>query len=249
MRMGGRRALIAAVLGLALATTGLAGAVPLADDDLDLPTIIPLAPFNIQTGDADDESGPAMRFSFSTANVGDVPLDIVGAVGTDELTPAHQCVRWAAPRVCLERREVGGIYWHEPHGHFHFSDYALYELRELDAERQPVTDADGLVATSEKISFCLIDSEPYGDPHPLYPTPFYLSCLAGAGFMGLSPGWQDIYPPRRPGQQILLSDIPDGDYALLATLDPENLLFLAEAERTAFTRVAIRGDTVRELRH
>ncbi|HVM19714.1 MAG TPA: lysyl oxidase family protein [Egibacteraceae bacterium] len=244
-----RYVLAALVAACAIATAAPAVASAGAGhrhDPAHLPNLVSVAPQVVVIGQADDRSGPALRFNYATANVGAAPLDIMAEVTGEELAPAHQCVRWAAPRVCLAREEVGGIQWHEPHGHFHFEDYAQYELRRVDASGRPVMDDDGLVRTSEKISFCLIDSDKHSEADPAYATPFYVSCIARAGWQGITPGYQDIYHYGRTGQQIPLTGIDDGVYALVFTVDPDGLLFESDrSDNTSHALVRIRNGTVR----
>jgi hypothetical protein len=41
---------------------------------------------------------------------------------------------------------------------------------------------------------------------------------------GLSPGWVDIYEWYLPGQYLDVSGVPNGDYVLETTADPDNKL-------------------------
>jgi hypothetical protein len=209
---------------------GVATAAGLADEELDLPNLVPLPAHTLGIGLADDRSGPALRFAVTTVNMGAHSFDVL----PEQLDPftarAHQCVRWAAPRVCLERREVGRMHWHDDHQHFHLQDYAQFELRRLDEEGQPVLGAEGLVAVSRKLGFCLAEFQQHHDAGPPYVAPYYVFCAATIGYQGLSPGWQDTYAATRTGQQIPLAGIPDGEYALLVRIDPDEGLY--ESDRS-----------------
>lgn len=238
-----RGGLLAGVLALVVlfGTLAAAGA---AEEDLHLPNLVPLPPFNITNGTVDGGGGPAVRFAFAPANRSEHPFDIMAEVSTGEFAPAYQCVKWLAPRVCEERREVGEIVWHQPHGHYHFEDYGRYELRRLDEDGTPDFDDEGLLVSSEKISFCLIDSDRDAnyDAGPLYAAPFYLGCFVRAGSMGVSPGWVDIYSPSRPGQMLPLADVADGRYAIVAHLDPSGRLFDADpTDNMAYTVIDVRN--------
>ena len=136
---------------------------------------------------------------------------------------AEQCIAWATHRVCSERRPIGHFLWHPEHGHHHFEDFALYELRSLRKNGMPRMGRRGLVRSGGKVSFCLmdIDQDDDGPSHPVYraPHPLYTSSAAGTGFQGISPGWRDVYSWRLEGQQVLLTGIPDGTYALVVTTE------------------------------
>ncbi|MFN2526408.1 MAG: lysyl oxidase family protein, partial [Actinomycetota bacterium] len=163
-----------------------------------LPNLVPLAPHDIEVRKIDGGNEPALRFSVSIANEGDYAFELVARAdgyssGTD--AAAEQCVAWAGPRACSQRRSIGMLSYHDAHGHYHFEDFALYELRRLDKDGQPDMSESGLVRTSEKVSFCLQDVARHDDSDPLYTTPWppYYGCFAGQGVQGISPGWLDIY--------------------------------------------------------
>lgn len=237
-------ATIAAFVGVASLP---AGGSPPAEQ---LPNLVPLPPFDVQIGAPDETSGPdmgALRFATAVANRGDYAFDLFGTPEDPvaQTSKAHQCVAWATGRVCSARREVGRFVWHPEHGHHHFEDFALYELRKLKRNGRPDMKPRGLVAGGTKVSFCLMDIEPdEGEPgsgggfpfgHPLY-----LSCAAGSGFQGVSAGWRDVYGKSLTGQQILLDGIPDGTYALVVTTDPgEALLESSKEDNVAVTGVSL----------
>lgn len=180
-----------------------------------------------------------LRFDTIAANVGDHTLELAGVPTSDPFTwGAYQCTSWEATRACRERRPVGTMAWHPEHNHVHFDDFAVYELRSLTAEGTPDHSATGLVASSPKVSFCLQDSTAVDDSGR---PPFYAGC-AGA-LQGISPGWADVYGSGLPGQSMPLAGIPDGRYALVFTLDPDNHLFEDdEDDNTAWSMVEISGD-------
>lgn len=196
-----------------------------------LPNLVPLDPFDVGIGSADGGGGTALRLSVSTANRGRFALDLTAVPdeGYPQTSTAFQCVHWTTDRVCQERVEVGDFAFHQTHLHYHFEDYARYELRHLDEDGQPVMGSEGLAAPGTKAAFCLIDYDPDGEPQgPLYEQahPLYLTCTGsfGAGVQGISPGWKDTYVSSLDGQQILIDGVADGDYALMVRADPTNRL-------------------------
>lgn len=215
------------VCSIALATAGLPTA---RADDLQLPNLRPRAAEDVEIGPADGTLGEtsALRFTTISQNIGEYALDLLSIEQRDEEHfKAEQCIRWNA-RICLERRDVGDIYFedHSGHYHWHFEDFALYELRRIvdgDVDFSP----EGLVGESKKQSFCMMDTDPV-EPGPLVEqylrSPrFYLACLGA--LQGISAGWQDRYGAGIWGQEIAIDGVPDGEYALVLTLDPERRLF------------------------
>lgn len=215
------RRLAPVVLALALLAPG---SVASAGPD-QLPNLRPRRPFEIHVNLADGTSyyNPiyALRFSTAVANPSGHDFDLLGVPNPsgdplNATAQAEQCVKWLGD-VCLSRQTVGTFAWHAAHGHMHFDDFAMYELRGLDTSGQPDMSAEGLVAGGEKVSFCLEDvarsEETAGDGNRVYAT-----C---SGFsQGISAGWADVYSWWLPGQQILLEGVPDGRYALVITVDP-----------------------------
>ncbi len=108
----------------------------------------------------------------------------------------------------------------ECHQHYHFKNYALYEL--IDA-------VTGDVWRAAKAGFCMIDT----DPNPAYlgtpPGPAYYASCGGVGRpgnQGISAGWTDTYRFDLPGQFFVLdggdgqAPVPAGSYLLRITANP-----------------------------
>ena len=215
-----------------------------------LPNLVALAPFDIHVGEADREAAsdvptPAIRFATGASNRSDHALELSGQPTSATEATAQQCIAWAAPRICTQRKDVGKFAWHADHGHYHFQDFALYQLRKLRSDGEPIMRKRGLVATSGKVSYCIIDVEQEESRGPLYaaPYPLYYSCLAGMSMQGISPGWTDIYSDSTPGQQIPLEGIRDGDYALLIFIDPLNRLYeSSDDDNRSLARIRISQD-------
>jgi hypothetical protein len=168
-----------------------------------------------------------LRFAASTANKGDFALELLGHLdpGSLDSTAASQCVDWTTDRVCAAYEPVGKFVWHADHQHWHFEDFALYELRRFRPNGKVNFGRKGLVATSGKVSFCVIDVEPDREPDsPMYSQayPLYYSCFTGTGFQGVSPGWRDVYSRHTIGQQFPVSELIPGKFALVIRSDPEN---------------------------
>jgi lysyl oxidase len=110
------------------------------------------------------------------------------------------------------------------HGHFHFRNYALYQL----------IDANGKITKARKNGFCMLDIKPYNDG--VSPKSWvYRACghpaLAGfpnseiPGNQGVSVGYSDEYDKWLDGQFFVLDDpnadpVPPGDYTLRIWVNP-----------------------------
>ncbi len=137
------------------------------------------------------------------------------------------------------------------HAHTHIVDLAEYELRRVS------DDGEGAVlVTDEKIGFCpwdLID-ERFGKPASsprVYPA---FACSVPEKRtgskpvilrIGISPGWADVYPARRPAQYLDATGLEDGVYDVVVRVDPNQ--WFEEADRSnneATTRIRLAGDAI-----
>jgi len=140
-----------------------------------------------------------VRFAVGTANIGDADLFI-----GDPNDPANADLFEFA----------------ECHHHFHFRNYALYEL---------VDPASGTTWRAAKRGFCMIDIEknPKELGAPDRPRVFDACGAVGVpGFQGISHGWTDTYGTYLPGQYFVLDGgdgqplVPPGTYQLRITANP-----------------------------
>ncbi|HEX2040772.1 MAG TPA: lysyl oxidase family protein [Acidimicrobiales bacterium] len=172
------------------------------------------------------EQGAFLWFDTRAQNLGRVPVQItIDEVETPESSTVSQCVSWRNPQahICRETERVGGYRWHAAHDHFHYEEFAAYQLRHVAPDGRPDYSDAGLVRLSDKVSFCFLDSE-QADPNAR-PTAFYtdVNCSAPA-VMGISPGWTDIYQSDLEGQSLSLEGVPNGRYALIIDMDYANTL-------------------------
>lgn len=232
--------ILAAVLAAAAASTvAPLGGTPSvrAGEGPQLPNISPRPAAEVRIGPADSGVGTAIRFSSWMANNGEHHFDIIGipAVADPLTASASQCTQWAAPRTCSSRQEIGTLAYHPAHAHYHFVDFARYELR--------TATTGSLAAVSDKVSFCMQDSAPVRGGRPLetaFAFPLYFGC--DIGIQGISAGWADIYTSELAGQQILLAGVPDGTYDLITVADPSNrILETDESDNTSMRRVRLSG--------
>ncbi len=123
-----------------------------------------------------------LRFTVTTPNIGSAPLEVGSPVNND-LFVFDGC-----------------------HGHYHFKDYALYEL----------VDADNKSVKAVKRGFCMIDLLPYTKEGGASGSPTYTSCR----YQGISSGWADTYRFFLGGQYFVVDDVKPGEYIIRITVNP-----------------------------
>ncbi len=123
----------------------------------------------------------------------------------------------------LQKLFVGEFVWHPGHDHWHFEDFTLYELWSL----RPNGGLDSVKVTSEKLSYCVLDTDPVDRDNPAFlPHRNYFDC--GQSLQGLSAGWGDTYKSHLDGQSLDITAIPDGYYALISIVNPGTILLEAD---------------------
>jgi hypothetical protein len=128
------------------------------------------------------------------------------------------------------RTVVAGCFvYHAIHGHWHFQNYARYQLLALDGDR---------LRAHSKVGFCMLDSTDVDGGLPGHPdSPRYTSC-PDLGIQGISVGWADIYSVNTPGQFISVEGLPNGTYCLVGNADPGNkVLETDESNNQIRTRI------------
>ena len=215
---------------LAIAGT-LLGAPAFAQQSTDLKPNIRALPAGDFSVVADLATGrPELRFSATTRNSGAGPLELVaGETGAGNQNVYQRVFRTDGTYT---DRLAGSFVWHPAHNHFHFEDFAVYSL-------QPVNAPGSSARTSAKTTFCVMDTHKVdaglaGAPRK----PVYADC--GAQLQGMSVGWGDKYGAHLPGQEIDLSDWPDGSYKLTIVADPKDqLVETDESDNSACIVVSI----------
>ena len=136
---------------------------------------------------------------------------------------------------------AGCMVFHLEHDHWHFDAFARYALVDLNG-------AEVVVGT--KRSWCITDSGeaprftlPGSPPEPVYP-----ECKnnpnATEMTQGISPGWGDVYKYDLPMQYMVITGLPDGEYCLISTADPDNrLLETDDSNNSASVRIWLNGSS------
>jgi hypothetical protein len=202
-----------------------------------------------ETGiDYDQTTGrKLLRFTVSIANLGEGPLEVMPTNNaTTDTTDAYQRLythdasgNW---RI-ISSTYVGTFEFHPEHNHWHFDNFARYELRNVASDGSV---GDTVLASNHKVSFCIRDDVLVsGSLAHAASSESYTNCNQ-TNPQGISVGWADVYPWSLPDQDVDITGIPDGDYWLIATADPDNLLNegggAAETNNAGAVKVHIASD-------
>lgn len=164
--------------------------------------------------------GNQLRLTTAMANVGAGRLELRGgatnASGTQDVYQRIYESNGSFTDVL-----AGTFIYHPEHGHIHFEDFAEYRLREV----LPDGGVGNILASGEKVSFCLLDVDRYDTSGPA--SPYFLTC---GQVQGISAGWSDVYDRGLPGQSIDITGVADGQYWLEVMVDPLNRI--AESDET-----------------
>lgn len=193
-------------------------------------------------------SGPddkrILRFPGTFANTGDGPLELVGTsdqgIGTTR----------AVQRICKKNgtkneRFVGDFVFHSTHDHWHFEDFVEFEILSLKEN----SESDQRLLGTGKVTYCLHDYAPLPEAFAGKPEKIvYPWCGSSADIQGISVGWVDTYLADVPGQELDVTDLPDGTYAFRSVVDPENRIAEKdENNNNSITLIKITGNTVEIL--
>lgn len=190
-----------------------------------LPDLKPLIPSDIYT--VGSRAGGDLRLKFATTiyNAGRGPLETRGARNPRSgALEVYQYV-YEGERA-VKGRPVGTFNYNHRHGHLHFDDFARYELWALDAQGRRTE----RVADNAKVGFCLMDIKNMASDRTHLESglirkpggPVYAGCRED--IQGISVGWGDEYLALLFEQDLELSGVPSGDYALVVTTNPQRRL-------------------------
>jgi hypothetical protein len=217
-------ALLAAVLLLGVILPGvLAGPSSSADPVIAYPNIQVLVPTNRISIAQPTSTTRTLDFAHITWNAGAGPLEIRpqynAATGVSQATQAlYTRTGPAAWSFVKTVPIVKPMLWDPPTDYrFPLTSFGLYSVA-----------GDGsvgsLIASSPKVDFCMTpDTKVGGVPDTTAsPSPAESDCEDPNGILGLSVGWGDEYDYTDAGNNIDISNLPDGTYWLRAQADPGN---------------------------
>lgn len=167
----------------------------------------------------DGSTHHVLRFSSTVWNNGEGALEVQGG----EQGKLFQRLDDSAVNSRLREIPKAAILFHPTHNHYHFNNFARYELWDVDPKRDKL---NRVLRRGTKITFCIMDTRPQrSQPWARDPkTAQYDGC--GQDVQGISSGWGDTYGYWLPDQWIDLGPgrLRDGKYALRTVADPNNLL-------------------------
>ncbi len=176
-----------------------------------------------------------LRLANGTANIGDGKLYVYGS-GVDNGDGTEDIFQ----RIYRDDNTfydlpAGKFVFHPTHNHIHVEDWSAFRLREV----LPADGVGSVVAEGKKTSFCILDLGVYDSGLPNFsPSPEFNSC--GSTVQGLSVGWVDVYGKTLSGQNIDITDVPDGTYWLESVVDPnDEFVELDENNNVARIKVTI----------
>ena len=196
-----------------------------------LPDLVVEPPEDIVLQGSPSSEKVFLRFSHTTSNIGQGPLEIYPDLDADDCNDRGDRALVAYQRIYRDangsgtfqrgvdtdttEQTVGCMIFHDIHNHYHFEDFAEYELYRVKS--------GVLKETSDKVSFCVVDilnTHPELDGAAVDPYYQFQDCLTDSGVHGISVGWADIYGSGTPGQEFDVSDRNPGRYCLVARTDP-----------------------------
>jgi hypothetical protein len=197
-----------------------------------LPDLRSLPPIHLflDTAEIQGTMHHVLRFSAIIENAGPGVLELRGQPAGGRTVVSQRILDDSGQ---IEERSVGQFVLHPAHNHWHFEQFADYELwtrAAYDAWLASGRTAGqpgwrGSKTTGQDESFCVRDSMRIRALPGVADTPAYDDC--GQDIQGLSVGWADVYHFNLPEQWIDLGDTPlaDGEYVLRVVADPMNLIY------------------------
>jgi archaellin len=199
-----------------------------------------------------------LRFSNTVWNAGEGRLELRAktvSTSSGKKTRVNQYIYDDAGG--FTSKYVGDMVFHPSHNHFHFQNFARYELwTRADYDNWVASNrAQGqAIKRGTKTTFCIMDTD-LVQPLPSSPSSaLYTSCSPRV--QGLSVGWGDTYKFHLPEQWIDLgtSSLADGNYVLRVVADPNNKLYETvarsdtsregEQDNEAVTFFTVQGSTI-----
>ena len=183
------------------------------------------------------ESGAqeCMRFNQTFGNIGDGVAELRFAVPKDPNNTSNNVFERTyysdGPSHFVDS-PAGNWEFHEAHQHYHYLNFVQSSLWAADRRGRRVGAAP--VRAGRKMSFCMedekLDDALWGKSGVGPRTYIAPDCLVFVGedanfnylVQGLTPGWDDIYEWYLPGQYMDVAGLPNGDYILETTADPDN---------------------------
>jgi hypothetical protein len=242
--------IVMAGLALAVGAIALAGK-PAPPNTSQYPDLRAVVPDHLNL--VNQQQREFLRFSNGIANTGPGPwaLRPDPPIGTAEITNAVQEIRSSnAQFLCntqpkpsdpcytvLSEKIVSTFEYHATHNHWHTADVARFEVRQGNPATGPVVGGNSI-----KVGFCLLDLYKLDGNAPTSEKVFW-DCYTS--YQGVSSGWVDQYHQATDGQQVELTDVPNGtNYYLVSTTAPDgSFLELDKTNNSAWVKFTLSSDS------
>ncbi len=184
-----------------------------------LPDITPGVPKHLNIHN--QQSNEFLRFTNVWANVGEGALEFEEGPVQGETQGAFQNLydhedQFGIPPQSIWHQIVGQFIFHPTHNHWHIDDVGEFSVR-VDDNGSPGMVAPG--ADTLKIGFCIVDVFRYDDVKSSPSSEkIYWDCETE--LQGIQPGWADQYHQSVEGNEIDITEVPDGTYFLVHKWNP-----------------------------
>lgn len=162
------------------------------------------------------ESGKKeIRFTTTFINQGKGPLEVLGKtdLGKNKTKASQRILKTDGT---FKEKELGEFIFHPGHEHWHIEKYSLFEIWSVKEKGEK----DKMLATTNKMSFCLWDEEAFNlNLENASTVQKYVGCNNET--QGVSVGWSDTYQASVEGQQLNISSLSDGSYLLRFVINPD----------------------------
>ena len=189
------------------------------------PDMITRVPFSVRLVAGKGALSRKLFFANTIGNIGDGPLELraendavakttnaIQEIYTHATTPGP---KGSTPLTLVSSAIIGTFAFHPAHNHWHMGDFARYELRSINADGS----TGPVVAVTDKVSFCMIDTDTINSSLPHFGMGLSHSCGQNAR-QGVKVGMGDTYSSFLPDQFIDITTIADGTYRLVSVADP-----------------------------
>lgn len=216
----------------------------------DMPVGESCSPYEI----VEQEARRCLRFTNTVANLGTGPVEV--RLTFEEGAKAAAGMGEFVQRIyhsdgSFTDEPVAQATFHATHAHWHYENFAGFELYRYDAEAD---ERGELVREQSKSGFCFFDMGITEMDHLGTTPPRYASearCFTepeNDWVTGLSPGWYDMYWSSLDEQYVDVSGLEDGIYELVTTADAEgSLIQTTDEDDKAGAVIRLSGDSVEVL--
>jgi hypothetical protein len=224
--------LLGSAVALLSSSSGALAATPL------YPDLKTLKPTDLRFGTAtiNGTTHKVLRFSNTVWNAGQGRMELrAKTVSTTAGKKTRVDQRIYDDAGGYTSKYVGDFVYHALHNHFHFENFANYELwtrADYDSWLASGRAQGQAIKRGTKTTFCLMDTQ-REQALPGSPTSAYYT-VCGQTVQGISVGWGDTYDYSLRGQWIDLgtaSYLSDGQYVLRSVADPSNRLYESTDKR------------------